>query len=172
MRSARYMITALVILVFFSGTALAQDLYIFPSKGQSPEQQKRDEFECYTWAKEQTGFDPLQATPPQASAPPPQTAKKGPGTLESAIIGGALGAGIGALTSPSSKRGSRAGKGALIGAGAGALYSQVQKGKQSEQDQQRANQWTQQQMEAYNQKRDAFNRAYGACLEGKGYTVK
>lgn len=171
MKSIKYIITALVLLIFFSGTAFAQDLYVFPSQGQSPEQQKRDEFECYTWAKEQTGFDPLQASPPQASAPPPQTGKKGPGTLESAIIGGALGAGIGALTSPSSKRGSRAGKGALIGAGAGALYGQVQKGKQDEQARQ-ADQWTQQQVEAYNQRRDAFNRAYGACLEGKGYTVK
>lgn len=171
MKLIKYLLIVLIILVFFTGSAFAQDFFVYPTKGQSLEQQKKDESECYQWAKQQTGFDPLQ-TPPQASTPPPQKGSKGPGTLESAVIGGALGAGIGALTSPSSKRGSRAGKGALIGAGSGVLLGQVAKERGAQQERQQADAWTQSQMDAYNQSRNAFKRAYGACLEGRGYTVK
>jgi hypothetical protein len=51
------------------GPAFADDLYVFPSKGQSQEQMERDKYDCYQWAKRQTGFDPMQR--PQATAPPP-----------------------------------------------------------------------------------------------------
>lgn len=37
------------------------DLIIYPKDGQSREQQAADRFECHTWAKGQTGFDPSQA---------------------------------------------------------------------------------------------------------------
>jgi hypothetical protein len=36
------------------------DLIIYPKNGQSKEQQAADRFECHTWAKGQTGFDPTQ----------------------------------------------------------------------------------------------------------------
>ena len=51
-----------------SAPAVAQQL-IYPAKGQSAEQQKKDEAECYAWAKGQTGYDPAQATQ-YAAAPP------------------------------------------------------------------------------------------------------
>jgi hypothetical protein len=35
-----------------------QDLIIYPKNGQSKDQQAADQFECHTWAKGQTGFDP------------------------------------------------------------------------------------------------------------------
>ena len=38
--------------------AMAQQQYAFPQKGQTPEQQKKDEYDCHTWAVTQTGFDP------------------------------------------------------------------------------------------------------------------
>src|SRR5262249_54723658 len=41
--------------------------YVYPAKGQSKEQQDRDQYECYQWAKQQTGFDP--SAPPQGGAP-------------------------------------------------------------------------------------------------------
>ena len=50
--------------------AMAQDLMIFPNDGQSADQQQQDEFQCYNWAKERTGFDPMAA--PTATSPPPQ----------------------------------------------------------------------------------------------------
>jgi len=37
------------------------DLMIYPKDGQSKEQQAADQFECHSWAKNQTGFDPTQA---------------------------------------------------------------------------------------------------------------
>ena len=46
-------------------------LYVFPSKGQSKQQQKEDEFECYKWAVEQSGIDPLN--PPKVEAAPVQS---------------------------------------------------------------------------------------------------
>ena len=68
MNAARItVLTASLLLVL---PAFAQQ-YVYPAKGQSPEQQKSDEAACYTWAVQQTGFDP--AKPPQqaaAAAPP------------------------------------------------------------------------------------------------------
>jgi hypothetical protein len=37
------------------------DLIIYPKNGQSKDQQAADQFECHTWAKGQSGFDPTQA---------------------------------------------------------------------------------------------------------------
>jgi hypothetical protein len=34
------------------------ELYVYPKNGQSDEQRDRDRYECYTWAVDQTGYDP------------------------------------------------------------------------------------------------------------------
>jgi hypothetical protein len=39
-------------------------------------------------------------------------------------------------------------------------------------DQQAQAQWEKEQAQNYMKNRDGYNRAYSACLEGKGYTVK
>lgn len=36
------------------------DLIIYPKNGQTKDQQAADQYECYGWAKGQTGFDPTQ----------------------------------------------------------------------------------------------------------------
>jgi hypothetical protein len=36
------------------------DLIIYPKNGQTKDQQAADQYECHTWAKGQTGFDPTQ----------------------------------------------------------------------------------------------------------------
>jgi hypothetical protein len=36
------------------------DFYVYPRNGQTPEQQSADRFECHSWARTQTGFDPTQ----------------------------------------------------------------------------------------------------------------
>lgn len=41
-----------------------QDLVVYPAKGQAQEQMQKDKYECYGWAKQQTGFDPMQSQPP------------------------------------------------------------------------------------------------------------
>jgi hypothetical protein len=34
------------------------DVYAYPQNGQTEEQQSNDKYECHTWARSQTGFDP------------------------------------------------------------------------------------------------------------------
>jgi hypothetical protein len=134
----------------------AQDPIVFPAKGQSNQQIESDKFACYSWAKGQTGFDPMQA--PASTAPPPPT--KG-GVVQGAAKGALAGVAIGAIAGD-------AGKGAAIGAAAGGMLGGAKK-KQSQQQQQQA---AQQQAAGYEQKRSEYNRAWSACMEGKGYTVK
>src|SRR5262244_2766667 len=43
--------------------------YIYPARGQSPQQEESDKGQCYGWAVQQTGFDP--ANPRVAMPPPP-----------------------------------------------------------------------------------------------------
>ena len=83
-----------VITIFlFPLVSLAQaELYVFPAKGQSQQQTEQDKFSCYGWAKNQSGFDPMN--PPQVQAAAPQS---GPGILGGAARGAAGGAIIGAI---------------------------------------------------------------------------
>jgi len=39
----------------------SEQLYAYPLKGQSAEQQSQDRYECHRWAVEQSGFDPTSA---------------------------------------------------------------------------------------------------------------
>ena len=151
------------VVVFIAVPTLAQDLFIYPTKGQSKEQMEKDKYECYRWAKDQTGFDPMQQ--PQATAPPPQQQPKQGGLLRGAGRGAAVGAVGGAI-------GGDAGKGAAIGAASGALIGGMRRRSQARNQQQAEEQWAQEQAAGYQEKRGAYDRAFGACLEGKGYTVK
>ncbi|MEK7770040.1 MAG: hypothetical protein AAB335_03085, partial [candidate division NC10 bacterium] len=47
-----------------SGCASAErpNVYAYPRKGQTAEQQSRDQTECQAWAKQQSGFDPAMDT--------------------------------------------------------------------------------------------------------------
>ena len=47
-----------LLLLALARPSLAQDIYVYPAKGQSQEQQDRDRYECHSWAVKQTGFDP------------------------------------------------------------------------------------------------------------------
>jgi len=136
-------------------TAWADDLMIFPNADQSPDQQEQDKFACYSWAKDESGFDPM-APPTATKAPPQQEAKKG-GLLR----GGARGAVVGGVAGD-------AGKGAAAGAAIGGMRRQDQKRKEAAQRQQ----WEQEQQRIYAENRNRYNRAYAACLEAKDYTVK
>ncbi|MEJ2131189.1 MAG: YMGG-like glycine zipper-containing protein [Gammaproteobacteria bacterium] len=135
--------------------AFAQDVYVYPAQGQSPDQQQLDEAQCYAYAKNQTGFDPM--TRPTASQPAPQQ--------EGSVVGGAargaaLGAAVGAIAGDAKK-------GASIGAASGGMMGGMRK-RDSQRKQQ---QWEQQQVAQYEQNRHNYNRAYSACLQGRGYTV-
>jgi hypothetical protein len=66
----------------------AQEIIVYPAKGQSNDQMEKDKFECYIWARDQTGFDPMQM--PIASSPPPSQERKSVGG--STLGGGLFGA--------------------------------------------------------------------------------
>jgi hypothetical protein len=148
--------------VFLVSYVQAQDPIVFPAEGQSEEQMEKDKFSCYQWAKKQTGFDPMEI-PKATEAPPQQTAGRG-----TAIKGAAVGAGAGALIK---KSGSRS-KGAATGAAVGGVLGGAAQSSRRRQDEQARQQWEQQQANQYMAKRNEYNRAYSACMEGKGYTVK
>ena len=140
----------------------AQGMFIYPSKGQSAEQQKQDEAECQRWATQQSGFDPLAR--PTATAPPPQQEAQVGGVGRGAARGALGGLAIGAIAGD-------AGKGAAIGAVGGGLIGGIRRSDQQAREEQEQQQWAQQQAAQYNQSRDAFDRAFRVCLEGRGYTV-
>ena len=156
-------------------TTWAQGLIIYPSKGQSAQQQSQDRYECHTWAVQQTGYDPSNPQMAQSNAaaapPPPREEAPQGGVVRGGARGAALGAVGGAIAG-------NAGKGAAIGAATGALFGgfrrrdQRQRQQASQQQyQQQQEQAQQQQMQASNQRKNGYNRAITACLTGRGYTV-
>lgn len=150
-------------IVVSAGTAAAQNMYVYPAKGQSQAQQDKDKYECHTWAVKQTGFDPTnpQAAPPvSAGAQPYQPSQ--PHVLKGAGRGAALGAVGGAITGDAGKG---AAAGAAMGGLAGGFRRRDERRQQSAQAQ--ANVTAAQQSQGV-----AYQRAMAACLEGRGYTVK
>ena len=141
----------------FALAAEAQKPIVYPAKGQSAAQQSKDDAECYAWAKQTTGIDPAVV----ASTPPPQQtgpAVGGGQRAAGAVRGAAGGAAIGAIAGD-------AGKGAGIGAITGTMVG----GRQARQQRAAQNQ------QAVGQQQEMVNtyyRAFGACMEGRGYTIK
>ena len=152
-------IAVISMLLFSTGSILAQELYIYPAGGQSAEQMDKDKFECYNWAKKDSGFDPMEV--PTTSTAPPSGQKKSGGVAKGALGGAALGAILG----DSSKAAKR-------GAVAGGLFGGVRQSSHNRQTEQNRQQWEQQESSRYANNRNNYNRAYSACLEGRGYTVK
>jgi len=152
-----------------SSTPLAvTTIYFYPTQGQSKARQNRDQYECYKWAVQQSGFDPGQAqlAPHQRilvtpTAPPGSDAAAG-------AIGGAI---VGSMLSPRHDQGFGMVFGAITGAVLGAASDDAR--------QQQAAQ-VQQQYDARDARRYAglekqardYQRAMTACLEGRGYTVR
>ena len=163
MKALKCVIMSLLIIVLTAGFALAQEPIIFPSKGQSDEQMEQDKYSCYQWAKKETGFDPMAQ--PRATAPPPaQEAPEG-GVVRGAGRGAVGGLAIGAIAGD-------AGKGAAIGAASGALIGGMRSRDQARRQEQEQEQWAANQSANYEHHRSDYNRAFGVCMEGRGYTVK
>lgn len=148
----------LLAMVFAGSTAYASEVFVYPANGQSAEQQKKDEFECYGWAKDSSGFDPM--APPTTTSARPSGQKKSGGAARGALGGALLGAAIG-------DRSKYAGRGAV----AGGLIGGARQSSHNKQVEAQQAQWERDQAAQYQQRRNSYNRAYSACLEGRGYTV-
>ncbi|MGD2076389.1 MAG: glycine zipper domain-containing protein [Gammaproteobacteria bacterium] len=145
------------------GALYAQEMFVYPAEGQSAEQQEKDKFACYSFAKGQTGFDPM--APPTTSTAPPQAEAPQGGVGRGAARGALGGAAIGAITGDTKQ-------GLKIGAASGALLGGMRRSDQKRREEHNRQQWEQQEVANYSRNRDNYNRAYAACLEGRGYTVK
>jgi len=140
-----------------ASSAMAQAPVIYPAKGQSPQQQASDDGACHAWAKQTTGIDPLAAA--QTPPPAPSGPATGGGERVSGAARGALGGlAIGAIAGD-------AGEGAAIGAVVGTMAGGHRARQNQAAQQQQVQGQQQQQLQTY-------YRAYGACMEGRGYTIK
>jgi len=156
------LLIVLLAVITMMGDALAQSLSSslglapYPSKGQSAQQQTKDEGECFAWAKQQTGIDPVAV----ASAPTqePGPAVGGGERVKGAARGALGGAAIGAIAGDTGK-----------GAGVGAVVGTMSGGKQARQNKAAKQQQAEQAKAGTLQQ---FNKAFSACMEGRGYAVK
>lgn len=134
-----------VLALLLAAGAAAQKPITYPAKGQSPQQQQKDDGECYVWAKTNTGIDP--ASPPASAPPPKPGGERVKGAVRGAIVGEAV----------DNNPGGGAAAGAVVG-GAKARKNQAAQQQQAQSKQA--------------QTMDTYYRAHGACMEGRGYTVK
>jgi hypothetical protein len=147
--------TTLLMLTMAAPTYAAPIVY--PAQGQSPQQQSFDDGQCYSWAKRTTGVDPMAMGAPP---PPPQQSDGGQERAHGMFRGALGGLAIGAIAG---NAGEGAGIGAVLGLMAGGRQARMQQASMNQQAQGQA-QYQQQSMATY-------NRAYSACMTGRGYTV-
>ena len=148
-------------------------IYVFPSAGQSAEQQSEDEAACYKWAVSNSGVDPFEvqkqeaAGAQQAQAAEQQAAQSGKGSGARGAVGGAaVGALIGEIADDD------AGKGAAYGAAAGLLGGRLRASRHEQAAQQQAQTQYQQSQQASEAQLQGFKKAFSACMEGKQYIAK
>ncbi len=159
MKHRAVIVAATLCAIGLSTSLQADELIIYPKGGQSTEQLGIDKYECYSWAKSESGFDPI--APPVATEPPPQQQAPKGGVLR----GAARGAALGVIIDDSHE-------GARKGARAGVVIGGMRRADQKRQQAQAQQQWEQEQQQIYAANRNRYNRAYSACLEARDYSVK
>lgn len=145
-------------ILFFSLTPLAgaHGLFIFPNNAQSLDQQDLDEFQCIRIARDRTGFNPMATPTATTRAPQTQGGVVG-GAARGALLGTAIGAATGNL-----------GRGARIGAAGGGVMGGMRRADSNRQQ----DQWAREQSANYRRERNNWNRAFTACMESRGYTIR
>ena len=179
-------IIAIGLITIVAGAAMAQtqpapqktlaatlETYVFPTEGQTPDQQSTDEAACYNWAVQNTGTDPFQLqkqaeqVQQQSQQAQQEIASAGQGAGVKGAVGGAgMGALIGEIASDD------AGKGAAYGAAAGAVVARRKTKRAKGEASQQVEQQTQQVQQATAEQIENFKKAFSVCLEGKKYLVK
>lgn len=157
-------------------------VFVFGRNSQTADQQLKDESECYGAARQQSGIDPKAAPPAGKTAEQKAAEQKAAaenaekvqgGRVAGAARGAAGGAAIGAIAGD-------AGKGAGAGAVAGTMRggAQQRQANAAAQKQAAAKVAAEQQKEdervklAHAEGLDMFQRAFGACMDARNYSVK
>jgi len=136
-------------------SAAQAEVFVYPKPGQSQEAFESDQYACHNWAAQQSGYNP--SAPPAAAAPPPQQG----GAVRGAARGAAVGAVGGAIAGD-------AGKGAAVGAAVGGTGGAIRQNRNNREAAAASQQQQAQQQAGYAN----YEKAYGACLSGRGYSVK
>jgi len=141
-----------------------QKIYVYPNNGQGPEQTDRDRYECHVWAVQQTGVDPsLPNGNPYARVVVQPATPPGANTAAGAVTGAVLGS---IIAGPW-----HSGAGFVLGAATGAIVGSAVDANaqaQAKQSQQQINEA----QAAGRAQADAYRQSMGACLQGRGYTVR
>ena len=153
-------LAASVLAIFITGSVSAQQLFVYPNKGQSASQQQKDISECHNSAVQVVGYDPARL-PPSQSAP---SSYSNDGDVGRGVVRGAVGGAIlGEIGG-----GHHTGDAAAVGA----LFGGIRSSRRRDQQRQQQEDYYQQQNAQAAQAQATFNRAYAACLESRGYTAK
>lgn len=156
-----------ILLLLCSSLAFSEPI-VFPKQGQNKAQQIQDKGYCEIWAKDETGVDPsyirgkldmIDSRGNESSS----SGRRGGGRI---LRGAALGAAMGGLDDAiDNQTGKRAAQGAVL-----AASRSRQARKQAYQNKQASsNAKTRQNLET---SYDKYSRAYSACMDAKGYSVK
>lgn len=147
-----------VTVILFAGTAFAQAPIVYPARGQSAAQTSRDKQACTQWARQQGSAYHV------SSGPPPEMVQDRGGFLGSGLRGAALGAIGGAIAG-------NAGKGAAIGAAVGGAGRLMHNWRATRYNEEQESEWQERQDQARQAEQENFDRAFAACMRGKGYSV-
>ncbi len=150
-------IVGFICLLGLSSALSASDYFVYPKNNQDAQQQQKDESECYVWAKNQTGFDPMAV--PTATEPAPQVDSGADGSV---MRGAARGAVIGGVVGDDDW-----GKGAA----AGALIGGMRKRDRQRQQEAERERWEREQAARYQEQRNNYNRAFKGCMEARDYSL-
>lgn len=159
---------AVFILGFFvCGDLFAAGMYVFPRQGQTQEQQSMDSGGCRSWAMRETGVDPaylqgqMAMLQNQASSQPRQMP-----IARSAFRGVTTGAMLGNIAENNEDMSER-------GLKMGAAYGLKQGiGQRIDMQREAQAQQLQVQMQNLQMSQDSYARAFSACMDAKGYSVR
>jgi hypothetical protein len=166
----RWLFAAVLVLAMSQYSYAQSGTYAFPQKGQTPDQQKQDEGSCAQWAKGQTGIDPavLQYRQQEAAADQQQASQAASNPQTGRKLGRAAVTGA-AMGQMNKNMDDGAGKGAAMGV---TLAASKARGAKVEADKQAPVNAANAQSAGVQADSEKFTKAYCACMEGKGYSIR
>jgi hypothetical protein len=142
-------------------------MYVYPKHGQSAYLQSQDAGQCVRFAVEVTGYNP--ARPPAATRAKNSLGDQGRTLAKGAVVGAAANSAIGAAAGAAMGGPVGAVAGALTGAAGGAVAGLLGGSVVARRNQQAK---THQDQAAHAAHRQEYVRAFSACMDARGYSVR
>jgi hypothetical protein len=154
----RTLVLAWAACLALAARSMAAEPEVYPAKGRTAAQQERDQYACHEWATKETGVDPVTLAEEKLATPAPAEDEGNAGGMARSAGLGAMG---GAMEGD-------AGAGAMRGMGIGRMVSVIRAKRQLREHQSA----DAQEASALQAQLEKYDRAYAACLTGRGYAVK